>query len=174
MPYVAALPAIGLLTGAAAALLLPSSFSLLPFVPAIAFAILICGGALAVWCWHAAHPRLLATLVVTGFFAGGTLLAVDAWRRAWSPPLSATFEQRARMQRARAEAEGRRLPEDGEAAATVEGVLRADAARSESGVSLSIDVDWVEREAGREGQERQEGQGSHGRHGGRAKALAER
>ena len=138
MPYVAAIPAVGLLAGAAAGLVFPS-------LPAIlTFAILICCGALAWWSWRAGHPRVLAAFVAAGFFAGGAVLAADAWERAWRPPLWGAFEARAREQRAQAEAEGRRLPEDDEAFAVVEGELRSDAARTEGGVSLSVAVDTLE------------------------------
>ena len=88
--------------------------------------------------------------VALGFFVGGAILATDAWQRAWRPPLRVAFEELARHQRARAEAEGRRLPEDDEAFATVEGVLRADAAPTGGGVSLSIGVDGL---VGQDGQE---------------------
>ena len=88
--------------------------------------------------------------VALGFFVGGAILATDAWQRAWRPPLRVAFEELARQQRARAEAEGRRLPEDDEALATVEGVLRADAAPTGGGVSLSIGVDGL---VGQDGQE---------------------
>ena len=79
------------------------------------------------------------------------MLAGDAWHRAWRPSLRIAFEQIARAQRARAADEGRRLPEDDEAFAVVEGVLRADATPTESGVSLSVAVASLsgEREAPR-------------------------
>jgi len=174
MRTIAAVPATGLLAGAAAGLLLPS----LPAIPT--FAILMCSGALSVWAWRAAHGGVLALVVAGGFFAGGALLSADAWQRAWRPPLRVAFEQLARQQRAQAVAEGRRLPEDDEAFVVVEGELRADAARTESGVSLSVAIDRVEGQEGqegqdgqdrREGQERQERQERQGRS---AKALAER
>ena len=153
MPYIAAIPAVGLLAGAAAGLLLPS----VPALPAIPiFAILICCGALSMLAWRAGRVHLLASAVAAGFFAGGALLAADAWDRAWRPPLWTAFEERARGQRAQAEGEGRRLPEDAEAFAIVEGVLRADATAAESGASLSIDVDRLEGRGGQDGQDRQE------------------
>src|SRR5436190_10506092 len=132
MPYVAAVPAVALIAGVAAGLLLPS----LPAIPS--FAILTCGGVLALWAWHVGRVPVLAAAVTAGFCAGGALLAGDAWQRAWRPSLRIAFEQIAREQRIRATAEGRTMPEDDEAFAVVEGVLRADAAPTESGVSLSI------------------------------------
>jgi competence protein ComEC len=158
MPYIAAVPAIGLLAGAAAGLLLPSlPFfpylpAFLPYLPALLpFALLPCW-----WAWRTSRPRLFTGAVIAAFFAGGSLLSADAWQRAWRPPLRITFEQLARQQRAQAAAEARRLPEDDEAFAVVEGELRADAARTESGVSLSVAVDRLEELDGREGQDRQE------------------
>ena len=138
MPYVAAIPAVGLLAGAAVGLLLPS----LAAIPTLA--VLICCGALCVCAWRVASPRVLAAIVATGFFAGGALLAADAWQRAWRPPLWIAFEEAARIQRAQADIEGRRLPEDGEAFAVVEGRLRSDASPGASGASLSIAVDRLE------------------------------
>lgn len=151
MRTVAAIPATGLLAGAAAGLLLPS-FSATP-----AFAILICAGALSLWTWRTAGTRALAATVLAGFFAGGALLAAAAWQRAWRPSLRIGFEKIAGLQREQAEAEGRRLPEDEEAFAVVEGVLRADAARTESGVSLSVDIDGLGKQGGREGRAGQDG-----------------
>src|ERR1019366_825914 len=135
MPYIAAIPAVGLLAGAAFGLLLPD----IPHV--IFYLALIPSGALSVWAWRTARPRLLGAAIVAGFFAGGALLAADAWQRAWRPSLRVAFEQLARAARADAAAEKRRLPEDDEAFAVVEGVLRSDASLSASGVSLSVDVD---------------------------------
>jgi len=150
MRYIAAVPALGLLAGAAAGLLLPS-------VPAIpTFAILTCSGVVSLWAWRVSRARVLAAAVMAGFCAGGALLAGDAWQRAWRPTLRIAFEQIAREQRARAVNEGRRLPEDDEAFAVVEGVLRADAALTESGVSLSIAIDRLGGQEGRDRRERQE------------------
>src|SRR5262249_40238290 len=77
--------------------------------------------------------------------------------------------------------EGRRLPEDDEAFAIVHGTLRADAAVSDAGVSLSIAVEGLDGRNGQEGLERQEGQerpgGREGHEGPEqrsAKASAER
>ena len=137
MRVVAAIPALGILAGAAAAILYPS----LPAIPT-SFLLTFCG-ALALWAWGTGDTRALAIAVAAGFFAGGALLAVDAWQRAWRPSLRVAFEQIAQRRRTSAEAEGRRLPEDDEAFAVVEGRLRVDAARTESGVSLSMDVDAI-------------------------------
>jgi competence protein ComEC len=111
---------------------------------------LIVCAALAWWAWRSARSQFLAAAVVTAFFLGGALLAADAWQRAWRPSLRVAFEALARDERARAAVEGRWLPEDDEAFATIEGVLRADAAPTENGVSLSI---AVERALGQDGQD---------------------
>src|SRR5439155_13670922 len=55
-------------------------------------------------------------------------------------------------ERVQAALEGRRLPEDDEAFAVVEGTLRADAAQTDSGVSLSMDVGAVAGQVGQVGQ----------------------
>ena len=96
---------------------------------------------------------MLATAVAGAFFAGGALLASDAWQHAWRGSLRVMFEELARAERARATAEGRVLPEDDEAFATVRGVLRSDAAPTATGVSLSIAVDGLEERDRREGQD---------------------
>jgi competence protein ComEC len=143
MRCVAAVPTLGLLAGAAAGLLLPSPPAI-PTLAILAFAVQVCCLALSVWAWRADAGRALAVAIATGFFAGGGLLGADAWQRAWRPSLRVAFEEEARTQRSRAEAEGRRLPEDDEAFAVLEGALRGDAARTENGVSLSVSVDTIE------------------------------
>src|SRR5207244_1609944 len=87
--------------------------------------------------------------------------AADAWRRAWQPPLWTVFEELARVERRAAEAAGRRLPLDDEAFAVVRGRLRSDAAPSEAGVSLSVDVEGLERPVGQDGQDGQDGKVGH-------------
>ena len=149
MPYIAAIPSVGLLAGAAVGLLAPD----VPHI--VTYLVLIAAGLSSAWAWHAARSRVLAAAVVAGFLAGGALLAADAWQRAWRPSLRVAFEELARVERAEAAVEGRRLPEDDEASATVEGVLRADASVAASGVSLSVDVERLE---GQDGQERRDGQ----------------
>jgi competence protein ComEC len=67
-------------------------------------------------------------------------LASDAWNKARSSTLRTVFDAAARVERANAEAEHRFVPEDASVFAVIEGVLRSDAAASESGVSLSLDV----------------------------------
>jgi competence protein ComEC len=166
MRTIAAVPATGLLAGAAAGLLLPSLPSV-PYLPAcLVFALLPCW-----WAWRVDRPRALAGAVAAGFFAGGVLLAADAWQRAWTPPLWTAFEALARDQRAGAAADGRRLPEDDEAFAVVEGLLRADAARTESGVSLSVAIEGMQ---GPEVQDSKDGRVGQAGQGGSAKAFAER
>src|SRR5262249_9018828 len=107
----------------------------------------------ALWAWRSARTHVLALAAMATFFAGGALLATDAWQRAWRPSLRVAFEALARNERAEAAREGRRLPEDDEAFAIVHGTLRGDAAPTDDGVSLSIAVDGLEGQEGQEGQE---------------------
>jgi len=117
---IAAIPAIGLLTGCAAGL----RFSNSSFVAAPALA----GGAIAaVWAFRANRPAVLIAAVAVAFAGGGALLSADAWRDAWRPPLRAAFEEIVGG-------------EDGTAFVIVTGVLRSDAVQRESGVSLSLEV----------------------------------
>src|SRR5258708_29741603 len=137
MGQVGAIPGGGVLGGAALGLLLPD----LPQSSSDAFPILC--AALAWWAWRTARSRLLAAVVVAAFVVGGALLSADAWQRAWRPPLRIVFEALARRERMQAALEGRRLPEDDEAFATVRGTLRADAAQTAGGVSLSVAVEGL-------------------------------
>jgi competence protein ComEC len=141
MRTVAAVPAAALISGAAAGLLLdtPRAFATL---------VLIAAAGVSAWAWRRASIRVFAAAVAAVFFIGGALLASDAWQRAWRPSLRVAFESRARQARVEAAREGRRLPEDDEAFAIVGGTLRADAAPTENGVSVSVDVDGLEREEG--------------------------
>ncbi|HKB12839.1 MAG TPA: DNA internalization-related competence protein ComEC/Rec2, partial [Vicinamibacterales bacterium] len=140
MRHIAAIPAVGLLAGAAFGLV----FSSIPRAPA--FLLLTIAVIVAAWaCWKV-RTLVLSAAVASAFFAGGALLASDAWQRAWRPSLRVVFEALAREERAAAAREGRRLPEDDEAFAIVRGTLRADAAPAEDGVSLSIEVDALEGE----------------------------
>jgi competence protein ComEC len=131
---VAAIPAIGLLAGSALGILIPG-------FPPVTAAIVLCGAAVvAAWAWCAVRPALLGAAVCVAFAGGGAALAGAAWQEARHPPLRVVFDDLVRAERARAALDGRVLPEDAEAAATVDGVLRADASLSESGVSLSLDI----------------------------------
>src|SRR5687768_15128567 len=85
--------------------------------------------------WRAGRPAILSAAVAAGFAGGGALLADDAWREAWRPPLRLAFETLADR-------------EDGTAFAIVTGVLRADAVQRPSGASLSLDVLSIEPAAG--------------------------
>jgi competence protein ComEC len=132
---VAAIPAVGLLAGSAFGLLVSD-------VPQpIGFALLVACALGALWAWRRARPVLLAGVVALAFFDGGVVLAQDAWRDAWRPTLRAAFKELARAERGRAASEHRFMPEEDEAFARLEGVLRVDAAVTASGVSLSLDVD---------------------------------
>jgi competence protein ComEC len=137
MRTVAAIPALGLLAGSLVGFLVPD------IIQPLASTLLICGAAAALWAWWISSARAVAMTVAAAFAAGGALLAADAWQRAWRPTLRIAFEELARAERAQAALERRVRPEDDEAFATVTGVLRADAARTLSGVSLSIDVDGI-------------------------------
>jgi competence protein ComEC len=151
---VAAIPAIGLLAGAGCGLVL--SPPQVPFLHAL-IALSLAG---AMFAYALRKPSGLAVAVALGFFAGGWALSVVGWQRAWRPPLRVAFEDLARAERAHASAEGRRAPEDDQAFATVEGVLRSDATPTESGVSLSVEVDRVARQAGHVGRVGQVGEGA--------------
>ncbi len=136
---VAAVPASGLIFGAAIGLIAADSLGM--GRPASAGLLLAASIAVAIFAWLRGRAHVLAAAVAVGFFAGGFLLSSASWQRARRPPLRIAFEELARIQRAQAEAKGRRMPEDDEALAVVEGVLRADASPTASGVSLSINVD---------------------------------
>src|SRR5439155_11453662 len=143
-----AIPAAGLLAGAALGLLLSDSQILQSWRPAVAgpmgvllLACIACAG--IAWAFRDGARRLRAegasaslaeargefrraeaggfsrvfartfgVWIALGFAAGGTLLSSAAWQRAWRSPLRVQFEQLARRQRAEAESQGRRLPED--------------------------------------------------------------
>ncbi len=141
MRTAAAIPAVGLLAGSAAGLLVPD---LSPLTAAIGLAV---ASVVAVWAWCAVRPPLLGVAVCVAFAAGGAALSSSAWQRAWRPPLRLAFDDLARVEREQASVDGRVLPEDDEATATIEGVLRADASPGAAGVTLSVDVTSLQREA---------------------------
>ncbi|MFN7914585.1 MAG: DNA internalization-related competence protein ComEC/Rec2 [Vicinamibacterales bacterium] len=131
-------PVAGLLAGAVAGLTLvpvPSGWLLAGLVGWVMLAI------------HALQVRQSILLIASAwgaFAVGGAALSQDAWARAWRPPLRVVFESIAHAQKVEAIAEGLVVPEDGDAAVVLTGVLRADAAPSSSGaVSLSVDVEWL-------------------------------
>ena len=135
MRTVAAIPAAALVAGAACGVLVPDP----PYV--LVYVLLSTSAAGAMFAWALRRPLWLALSVALGFFAGGLLLASVEWQRAWRPPLRIEFERLAREARADAARDQRRLPEDDEAFAVVEGILRADASPSANGVSLSVAVE---------------------------------
>jgi competence protein ComEC len=139
---VAAIPAVCLIAGAAGGFLLTDP----PFHAGVA--LLVADAAAALWAWRSANTRGLVTAVAVGFLIGGGLLSAAAWHDAWRPSLRVAFEQRARSGRVQAEQEGRRLPEDDEVFVVVQGTLRADAAPTPAGVSISLDVDSIEDPGG--------------------------
>jgi competence protein ComEC len=137
--FVAAIPATGLLAGSAIGLVAPE----IPFT--VGIALLIAFAAAAIYATRVSRAVVLAAAVAGAFFVGGMMLSSAAWRDAWRPSLRVVFDDLARRERAQAEAEGRRLPEDDEAGAIVTGVLRSDAALTPTGASLSLAVDSVRR-----------------------------
>src|SRR5439155_14777948 len=157
------MPAAALLAGSACGFL----FSEPPFVPGCL--LLAIGVAGALFAYVFGRSLLLPASIALGFFAGAVLLSSADWQRAWRPSLRVAFEELARRERAVAAVDGRRLPEDDAAFATVEGILRADAALVEAGVSLSVLVDGLagapaatlrrgqDRQDGQDGQDRQDG-----------------
>jgi competence protein ComEC len=132
---IAAIPASALLAGVAFGLYVPEPRVLLAYI------LISSGVAGAMFGWALSRRVLLVGSVALGFFSCGWLLSSVEWQRAWRPPLRIAFEQLARDERVVAAAQGRRMPEDDEAFAIVQGVLRTDAAATESGVSLSIEVE---------------------------------
>jgi competence protein ComEC len=136
---VAAIPALGILAGSALGLLAPD-------VPRwIGVLVLVAATSASVGAWRLAFVRAMAVFAGAAFAAGGLLLAADAWHEASRPSLRIAFEELARAERAQAAADHRVLPEDDEAFAIIEGVLRNDAAPTPSGVSLSVDTASIRR-----------------------------
>jgi competence protein ComEC len=117
---IAAVPATGLLAGAASGLFLSDPHS------AFFHAALVASLAAVIFAWALGRTRWCASAIAALFFAGGVMLGADAWQRAWRPPLRIAFEQ---------------IAERDEAFMVVEGVLRRDASPTGTGVSLSVDVD---------------------------------
>src|SRR5258705_2195004 len=109
------------------------------------FATVTASAAAGVWAWTESRALMLSASVALGFFAGGAILAIDSWHRAWRPSLRIAFEELAREQREQALRAGRGVPEDEGAFATLTGVLRADASpRPDGGASISLDVRSVD------------------------------
>jgi hypothetical protein len=74
---VAAIPCVGLIGGAAVGLAAEA-------IPdALLLGALAISAAAGVWAWYVSRPGLFTGLVACAFFAGGALLATDAWRQAW-------------------------------------------------------------------------------------------
>jgi competence protein ComEC len=121
---VAAVPASALIAGAAVGLLVSDPPSLLLYI-ALASALVAATSA-----WRLQWSRRFLIAVASVFFLGGALLGIDAWARAWRPPLRIAFE---------------RLADNDEWFATLQGTLRADASPTATGVSLSVDVESVAR-----------------------------
>ena len=86
MRHIAAIPAAGILAGAAAGLLLSAPLFVLAYV------LISTSVAGAMWAWTLRRPLWLALFVGLGFFAGGMLLSAVEWQRAWRPSLRVAFE----------------------------------------------------------------------------------
>jgi competence protein ComEC len=140
MRHVLAAPVLALLAGAAIGLHWPDIPS--PFL----IAALLAWAALAVDAMRSQRPALLMVAAGGAFAVGGTLLASDAWHRAWRPSLRIVFESIARDQRSEALRAGRNPPDDDTAAVVLTGILTGDAGPTASGaVSLALQVDGVGR-----------------------------
>jgi competence protein ComEC len=136
---VAAIPAAALLAGSAIGLLFRDP----PIV--FAYVLLAASVAGATSAWVLAHRFVFAVSIALGFLVGGALLSSTEWQRAWRPSLRKAFEELARHERRAAALEGRVSPEDDSAFAVIQGMLRADAAVTETGASLRIVVDRIEQ-----------------------------
>src|SRR5688572_18909335 len=83
---VAAIPSIGLLAGSAVGLAFPET------IDPLAIVWLLCGAGASLWGWRASRPGIVAAAVAVAFAGGGSLLAADAWQKAWRPTLRVVFE----------------------------------------------------------------------------------
>jgi len=140
MRVAVAIPVAGLIAGAAAALRWPD-------VPVGWLVALLCGWTLlALHATRVSRPSLLAIAACGAFAAGGAVLSMNAWQRAWRPQLRIVFESIAHDARIAALRSGRHPPEDDSAPVVLTGVLRADGARTASGsITLAVDVEWLGR-----------------------------
>jgi competence protein ComEC len=136
---VAAIPALALVAGCAAALAGANLY------PLLATVFLIAAAGAATVAYRTSHASVCAVSVACGFACGGVLLGADAWQRAWRPPLRVLFESIAQDKRLEAARFGQLQPEDAAVAMSLVGVLREDAAVSNGGVSLSLQVSWAGR-----------------------------
>ncbi|MGE4053629.1 MAG: DNA internalization-related competence protein ComEC/Rec2 [Vicinamibacterales bacterium] len=133
MRVVAAVPAVGLLAGAAAGLIEPETAR----APVTISLIAALGAAWSLfWTRH-----VIAFVVAAGlsFTAGGWLLAADAWERAWRPDLRTAFESIAGQPLDETVTGG----EERGLQVEVVGTLRTDATRRERGASLLVDVESI-------------------------------
>lgn len=122
MRLIAVVPAVALLSGATAGLILGE-------VPwSVGTIALVAASGTAGWALGARRPAVLVVAAPLGFFGGGAMLTASAWQRAWCPPLRVAYE---------------RFAAGGGAAVVLTGVLRADAMPRTSGVSLSVEVTSV-------------------------------
>jgi competence protein ComEC len=134
MPVVAAIPSLALIAGCATGLLAPSA----PARPLeILFVLSLAAACFASW---RAHSHLFVVALAVAFCAGGTMLSVRAWAAAWHPPLRAAFDAAVAEERTEALAAHRFVTEDIAVPMEIAGVLRSDASPTDTGASLSVDV----------------------------------
>jgi len=136
---VAAVPAIGLLAGCALGLFVP------PAPAIVAGAVLCLECVAATLAWRRRSDRLFIPLVAIGFASGGSVLSSRAFATALDSPLRAAFDRLAALDRVDARRQGRFVPLDPSAFVLIEGTLRADAAPTQAGVSLSLAVERMGR-----------------------------
>ena len=80
-----------------------------PDVPLVAWALALAGAVgVLIAAWQTANAALLLAALWASFCGGGSLLAADAWQRAWRPPLRLAFEAIVAYDRSDAEARSRR------------------------------------------------------------------
>jgi competence protein ComEC len=141
MREVAAIPALGLLAGAAIGLHYPDGPRAVLWL-----VLVVCAGA-ACWTRYVRRPVGLIVAVGAAFAVGGVLIGATAWRAAWRPPLRVAFDDLARSARADAVARGRVPTEDVSVVVPLTGVLRSDATPTDLGASISLSVDGIDTPA---------------------------
>jgi competence protein ComEC len=134
---VAAIPALALLAGAAAGLILPDPpLRLWPIGVVLATA-----AGVAIWTCISSRSATLLIAAGVGFAAGGALLGARAWQQAWRPSLRLAIDQQ-RVHRASTVGPAQpelQLTED-QVFARLVGILRSDATVRAEAVSVSLDV----------------------------------
>ncbi|HEX4348176.1 MAG TPA: ComEC/Rec2 family competence protein, partial [Vicinamibacterales bacterium] len=151
MPIVAAVPSLALIAGSSLALFFPS------FSRPVADGAVAIGSLLAIVAWtrcravlQGHHTRWRAAFLMSlacAFGAGGALLAQHEWAAAWRPPLRIVFDEAVNADKADAAAQKRFITEDVAIPMEIVGLLRADASPTDTGASISVDVQAVSGEA---------------------------